>query len=186
MSFLRTALILFLCMFTSISIAANEKAIFNLTFGDFSEELEDAKDQGKKGVLLFFEMKECPFCHRMKTTVLNRPEVISYFKKHLSVFSIDIEGDVLMTDFAGNEMKMKDFAFKHNRVRATPVFAFYDLTGKKVVKYTGPTSGVEETMWLAEYFITEEYMKQRFTKFKKAKRAEKKRQKKLKENKKVN
>lgn len=150
--------------------AANERAIFDQSLGDFSEELTEAKSQGKKGILLFFEMDECPFCHRMKTTVLNQPEVMAYFKQHFLIFPVDIEGDIEITDFAGNTMKMKDFAFVHNRVRATPVFAFFDLEGKSIVRYTGPTSGVEEFMWLGEYVVDEHYKEMKFTKYKRQKK----------------
>ena len=158
----------------NVVYAADERAIFDQSLGDFSEELIEAKENGKKGILLFFELDECPFCHRMKTTVLNQPKVIDYFKKHFSIYAIDIEGDIEIVDFSGNEMTMKDFAFKHNRVRATPVFAFYNLKGEKIVKYTGPTSGVEEFMWLGEYVVKEQFKKQRFTKYKRQKRKEKK------------
>ena len=154
--------------------AADERAIFDQSLGDFSEELVEAKDQGKKGILLFFEMDECPFCHRMKTTVLNQPEVLAYFKKHFLIFPVDIEGDVEISDFNAKTMTMKEFALTHNRVRATPVFAFFDLTGKRIVRYTGPTSGVEEFMWLGEYVVKEQYEKMRFTKYKRQKRKEKK------------
>ena len=71
-----------------------------------------------------FEMDECPFCHRMKTTILNQPEVQAYFREHFLIFPVDIEGDVEITDFSGATTTMKDFAFKQYRVRATPVFAF--------------------------------------------------------------
>lgn len=142
---------------------------FNETWGDFSEELEKAKAEGKKGVLLFFEMDECPFCHRMKTTVLNQPEVQKYFRQHFLNFSVDIEGDVELTTFKGETMLQKDFAFKVNRVRATPVFAFYDLQGEQVVRYTGATSSIEEFMWLGEYMEKGLYKKMRFTKYKRQK-----------------
>ena len=178
MLFLRTSLILIFCFIGTTANAADERAIFDQSLGDFTEELVEAEEQGKKGILLFFEMDECPFCHRMKTTVLNQPEVIAYFKKHFLIFAIDIEGDIEMTDFSGKTMTMKEFAFKYNRVRATPVFAFYDLKGNKVTKYTGPTSGVEEMMWLGEYVVNEEYKNLRFTKYKKKKRKEKKEKKK--------
>lgn len=174
MKFLRTSIMIAMCLIAWNTHAADERAIFDQSFGDYSEEIVEAKEQSKKGVLLFFEMDECPFCHRMKTTVLNQPKVMAYLKKHFLIFSIDVEGDVEMTNFAGKETTMKDFAVKDNRVRATPVFAFYNLKGEKVTKYTGPTSGVEEMMWLAEYVVKEEYKRQRFTKFKKMKRKEKK------------
>lgn len=142
---------------------------FNETWNNFGEELEKARAEGKKGILLFFELDECPFCHRMKQTVLNQPEVQKYFRDNFLNFSVDIEGDVEITDFSGQTMLQKDFAFKVNRVRATPVFAFYDLQGKQVVRYTGATSSIQEFMWLGEYAAKGIYKQMRFTKYKREK-----------------
>ena len=139
---------------------------FDPTFGDFSEELAKAKEEGKKGVLLMFEMDECPFCHRMKTTVLNQPEVQDYYDKNFLVFPVDIEGDVEITDFSGNPMPQKDFALKEYRVRATPVFAFFDLDGKLVARYTGATRDAKEFMWLGEYVVDGRYRDLPFAKYK--------------------
>lgn len=139
---------------------------FNQSLGDFSEELQVAKEDGKKAVMLFFEQDDCPFCHYMKNTVLNQPEVQDYFRKHFALFAIDIEGDVEMTDFEGQTMKMKDFAFKLNRVRATPVIAFYDMEGKRVVRYIGKTSSIDEFMLLGRFVAEGEYKNMRFTKYK--------------------
>lgn len=143
---------------------------FNETFGDFSEELDNARAQGKKGILIFFEMDECPFCHYMKKNILNRPEVQDFFRNNFLIFSVDIEGDIDITDFEGNTMPQKDFAFKVNRVRATPVIAFYDLEGKQVLRYTGRTSGVDEFMWMGEFVVDGHYKKTRFSRFKREKR----------------
>jgi thioredoxin-related protein len=146
------------------------KYFFNETWGDFSEELEKARAEGKKGILIFFELDECPFCHRMKRTVLNQPEVQAFFREQFLCFSIDIEGDVEMTNFHGEITTQKDFAFKTNRVRATPVFAFYDLEGNRMVRYTGATSGIEEFMWLGEYVAKGLYKEMRFTTYKRQKK----------------
>lgn len=162
-------LLILLMLVPSQSILA-ESSFFDQHLGDFAEELENARDENKKGVLIFFEMDECPFCFRMKTTVLNQPEVIEYFKKHFLVFPVDIEGSVEVVDFQGKTTKEKDFAFKQNRVRATPVFAFFDLDGKRVMRFTGPTSGVQEFMWLGQFVVNEEYKKSNFTRYKRAKR----------------
>jgi thioredoxin-related protein len=139
---------------------------FDQTFGDFSEELEHAREQGKQGVLLMFEMDDCPFCHRMKATVLNQSEIQDYFKAHFLVFPVDVEGDVEMTDFQGNSVSQKDFALKEYRVRATPVFAFFDLDGKLVARYTGATRSAEEFLWLGEYVVDGAYAKTSFTRYK--------------------
>lgn len=143
---------------------------FNQSLGDFSEELKVARESGKKAVMLFFEQDECPFCHYMKNTVLNQPEVQEYFRKNFALFAIDIEGDVEMTDFEGQTMKMKDFAFKLNRVRATPVIAFYDMEGKRVVRHIGKTSGVEEFMLLGRFVAEGTYKTMRFANYKREQR----------------
>jgi len=164
--------LLLLCPWLAIfsSLVSAEQAFFQQSFGDFSEELEIAREEGKKGIFIFFEMDECPFCHRMKTTILNQPDVIDYYARYFRRFQIDIEGDVEMTDFQGNVTSQKDFAFKQHRVRATPVMAFFDLSGKRVVRYTGATSSVQEFLWLGEYVVSEAYKKTSFTRYKREKR----------------
>lgn len=176
---------LFLYLGINISVYASTprdpyQYFFEQNLGDLSEELETARDEGKKGIFLFFEMDECPFCHRMKNTVLNQPDIQDYYKQNFHSLTIDIEGDIEIVDFEGNETTQKEFASK-NRVRATPVLTFYDLQGQQVVRYTGAASSSDEFMWLAEYYLQGIYkMKDkngrpiRFSKYKRLKKQEKK------------
>ena len=171
----RLVLLIFILLLCAQSVVADSgrdpyEYFFNESWGDFSEELIKAKAEGKKGVLLFFEQKDCPFCHRMKTTVLNQPIVQAYFREHFLSFSVDIEGDIEITGFKGKSMTQKEFSEKLNRVRATPVFGFYDFEGNQVVRYTGATSGIDEFLWLGEFFVTGEYKHTKFSKFKRQKR----------------
>ncbi|MBL7002972.1 MAG: thioredoxin fold domain-containing protein [Gammaproteobacteria bacterium] len=177
---MKKGLIAFVFLFscTSWALAPRDpyEFFFDQHLGDFSEELEVAKEDGKKGVFVFFEMDECPFCHRMKETILNQPEVQKYFKANFLTLAVDIEGDVEMVDFEGNATTQKEFAAK-NRVRATPVMVFYDLDAKQVVRYTGAASGTEEFMWLVEFFEKGIYKLKdkngrpiRFTKYKRMKK----------------
>ena len=123
---------------------------FDQKMGDFQAELATAKKAGKQGVLLMFELDDCPFCHRMKHTILNQSEVQDYFRKQFLIFSVDIKGDNPMVDFKGKETTEKVFAAAQ-RARATPMFAFYDLDGKLVARFTGPTKDVNEFMLLGRY-----------------------------------
>lgn len=142
------------------------KFFFNETWGDFKEELANAKQQGKKGILIFFEMDECPFCHYMKKNVLNQTEVQEYYRKHFLNFSVDIEGDVEMVNLQGKTTRQKDFAFREFRVRATPVIMFIGLDGKPIHRHTGKTSGVNEFMLIGEYIVDGHYKKTSFTRYK--------------------
>lgn len=143
---------------------------FDESFGNFQEELAAAKASGKQGVFLFFEMDDCPFCHRMRTTILNQPDVIAFYKKHFVNFAIDIESSEPVVDFHGRETTYKDWAEKKFRVRATPVMMIFDLTGRPLVKYTGPTRNKDEFMLLGEYVVSGAYKKGSFTRFKRQKR----------------
>ncbi|MEW8049758.1 MAG: thioredoxin family protein [Candidatus Thiodiazotropha sp.] len=143
---------------------------FDQSLGNFSDELEMARDEGKKGVLIMFEMDECPFCHRMKTRVLNQVEIQDYFRQHFLIYTVDIEGDVEIADFQGNTMKEKEFAFKQFRVRATPVFGFFDLEGKMITRFTGATNDAQEFLWLGEFVVDDHYKTTNFSRYKREKR----------------
>ena len=165
-------------LFQSSAVAAAGsdpyKHFFNETWGDFKEELDNARQQQKKGILIFFEMDECPFCHYMKNNVLNQPEVQAFFRENFLNFTVDIEGDVEITNMNGQVIKQKDFAFRENRVRATPVIAFFDLDGNRIFRHTGKTAGVEEFMWMGQFVADGSYKETSFTRYKRNKRETKK------------
>jgi thioredoxin-related protein len=171
---LRWLPLLLLLFFASAQAATRDPGefFFDQSLGDFSEELETARDEGKKGVLIMFEMDECPFCHRMKTRVLNQSEVQDYFKEHFLIYTVDIEGDVEITDFQGNSMKEKDFAFKVHKVRATPVFGFFDLDGKMMTRFTGATNDAREFLWLGDFVVNDHYKQTNFSRYKRQKKRE--------------
>ncbi|MEB8430769.1 thioredoxin family protein [Cocleimonas sp. KMM 6892] len=128
---------------------------FDESLGDMQEEKEIATEEGKKGILLMFEMDECPFCARMKKTVLNRGKVQDYYRKHFRIITVDIEGDLELTDFAGKDTTQKVFSLEQFRVRATPVFQFLDLEGKPIKngRLTGASKDADEFMMLGKYIV---------------------------------
>jgi thioredoxin-related protein len=85
---------------------------------------------------------------------------------------VDVEGDVEITDFEGRSMPSKDFAFKVNNVRATPVMAFYDLDGKQVMRYTGATRDKQEFLLLTEFVEKGLYKQMRFTRYKRERQSQ--------------
>ena len=143
---------------------------FHSTFGDFSEELEIAREEGKKGVFLFFEEDDCPFCARMKATILNQSAVQDFYRDHFQIYRVNIKGEVEITNFKGEMMLEKHFAEKKNRVRATPLMAFYNLDGEMVVRYTGAASSQKEFLLLGQYVADQHYLKSSFSRYKRQQR----------------
>ncbi len=142
---------------------------FQQSFGDLTDELETAREEGKKGLFIMFDDKDCPWCAKMKATVLNQVNVQEYYRKYFRILRIDVNGDAMMTDFNGRELTEKAFAEKA-RVRATPVMVFYDLSGVPMYRYTGASRNIQEFMWLGEFVVDGHYRTQRFPVYKRKKK----------------
>ncbi len=139
---------------------------FHQSFGNLAEEAETARSEGKVGLFVMFDDPACPWCAKMKETVLNQPVVQDYYRKYFRIIRVDTTGDTPLTDFSGREMAEKDFAFKVHRVRATPVFMFFDTSGRVLMRYTGVTRSVREFLWLGEFVVNGEYKTKKFTAYK--------------------
>lgn len=143
---------------------------FDLSFGDFEEELTSAREDGKHGIFVFFENDDCPFCKRMRETILIESDVIKYFRQNFKTYHFDIEGGSSVVDFDGTEYATgKEMAEKKYRVRATPVMIIFNLEGKPVARYTGATSSKEEFIMFGEFVVSGNYKKMKFTRYKRSK-----------------
>ncbi len=143
-----------------------QNEFFMAKLGDFKEELATARKEGRQGVLIMFEMEDCPFCARMKGTVLNQSEVQDWYRRHFLIYDMDVKGSTEMTDFQGNSTTEKAFSLAQ-RARATPTFIFFDLDGRPVARYTGATQSAEEFLLLGRYVVEGAYKTQPFNVYKK-------------------
>lgn len=148
--------LLLLLAFLSLPALAEVRSpgehFFQPKLGDLKDDLAGARAEGKVGILLMFEMDDCPFCERMKQTVLNQSQVQDYFRKHFVIYPMDTRGDAAMVDFKGKDTTEKAFALEQ-RARATPTFIFYDLDGNVMARYTGATQTVDEFILLGRYVV---------------------------------
>jgi hypothetical protein len=53
---------------------------FEQSFGNLKDELALAKQEGKLGVFVMFNDPDCPWCQKMKATMLNQPAVQDYYR----------------------------------------------------------------------------------------------------------
>lgn len=142
-----------------------QQYFFDAKMGDFKSELANAKRDGKKGVLIMFELDDCPFCFRMKQTILNQSEVQDYYHKNFLIFPVDLKGEVAMVDFKGKQTTEKAFGLEQ-RIYGTPVFDFFDLDGNRVVRFPGAAKDVNEFMLLGRYVVEGAYATMPFAKYK--------------------
>ncbi len=139
---------------------------FHQSFNNLQEEAQIAREEDKIGLFVMFNDPDCPWCQKMKATVMNQVAVQKFYRKHFRIIHLDTRGDTIMANFDGIEYVEKDYAFKIQRVRATPVFIFFDLEGKKMARYTGATRSIDEFLLLGEFVTSGAYKSTKFTRYK--------------------
>jgi thioredoxin-related protein len=102
----------------------------------------------------------------MKQRVLNQVAVQDYYREHFLIFPVDTQGDVEIRDFSGAKIKGKDFATRNMAGPATPAFVFYDLQGRRLVRFSGKTEDAQEFLLLGRYVVEGAYRHTSFSRFK--------------------
>lgn len=166
MKIFAAVLLFILCLGTGFAETRDaEKYFFDLKMGDFKSDLATAKKEGKTGIMIMFELEDCPFCFRMKNTILNQSEVQDYYHQHFLIFTVDIRGSLSMEDFKGKETTEKAFSVEH-RVYGTPVFDFFDLDGKLITRFPGTAKDVNEFLLLGRCVVEGACKTKSFTAYK--------------------
>ena len=102
---------------------------------DYQSEIEALAGE-KKFLVLFFNQAGCPYCDKMRARVHTAPKVMKYYTKHFIMMESDIKGNLQVVMPDGTNGTERDFA-KKLRIRATPVFIFYDKDGTSALRTTG-------------------------------------------------
>lgn len=95
---------------------------FALTFRDVAEDIETAREEGKRLVMIF-EQRGCIYCAQMHEKLLADPEVADFIKSRFKVVQYNMFGDEEVTDLDGEVLTEKTAARKWGYV-FTPTLMF--------------------------------------------------------------
>ncbi len=123
-----------------------------------------ASDEGKLGMLLFFEADECPYCEHMVQHVFNQRSVQDWYRERFVSISIDLHGDVEIMDFDGISLSTKNFS-KQRSVFVTPVVAFIDLNGEEIYRHVGMIKTAQEFLLLGKFVEGGHYVNTDYDRF---------------------
>ncbi len=102
---------------------------------DFPGEIKSAKEEGKRLVIMFHQAG-CPYCDKMRTRVFPDPKVDGYYGKNFVMIESNIKGNLDVVTPDGKQMNEVKMAKKY-RIRATPVFLYFDTDGTEALRLTG-------------------------------------------------
>lgn len=140
-------------------------SFFNLNMGDLKTELAEAKSEGKKAMMVMFEQEGCPGCLYMKRNILSRKDVQSFYRANFATLSLDIWSSVPVRDFANREQTEKAYA-QAAKIKGTPTFVFYDLSGNEAVRILGTVETPEEFLLLGQFVASGAYKTRSFAQYK--------------------
>lgn len=109
---------------------------FKQSFLDLSEDLTEAIEAGKHGIIVYFGQKRCAYCKMLMDINFQLKDIVAYTQQHFDVIPIDIWSPEEITDPLGNEVSEREFA-RRLGTNFTPSLVFYDRKGSVALRLRG-------------------------------------------------
>jgi thioredoxin-related protein len=109
---------------------------FKQSFLALDEDLQEAIDNGKQGIAVYFGQKRCAYCKMLIDVNFGTPDIERYTREHFDVIAIDIWSPEEVTTPSGETMTQRDYALSLN-TNFTPSLVFYDADGEIALRLRG-------------------------------------------------
>lgn len=110
-------------------------AWFKESFLDFAEDIAEAKQAGKR-VMVLFHQDGCPYCNALVERNLSQRDIERTLREHFDVVALNLWGDREIKNVAGHTFSEKSFA-QGLKVQFTPTLLFFDERGRVVLRLNG-------------------------------------------------
>lgn len=107
-----------------------------ISFLDFKEDLQEALDKGKKGLVVLFEQPGCGSCKKLHEINFADEKLVKFITDHFDVLQINLYGDNEVTGFDGKVLSEAKFS-EQSKVNFTPTTVFYGKNGTEVFRMPG-------------------------------------------------
>jgi len=111
-------------------------AWFKKSFLDLPDDLEEAVDAGKQGIMVYFGQKRCAYCHKLMEVNFGLTDIVEYTQRHFDMIPVDIWGVQELTSLDGKTLTERDFSLEKD-TNFTPSILFYDREGREALRLRG-------------------------------------------------
>jgi thioredoxin-related protein len=111
-------------------------AWFKASFLDLPADLQEAVAAGKRGIVVYFGQRRCPYCKMLLEHNFGVADIEAYTRRHFDVVPIDIWGLQEVTDLDGRVLAERDYSLREG-TNFTPSLIFYDARGKLALRLRG-------------------------------------------------
>ena len=134
---------------------------FKVSFMELEEDLNESVENGKRGLIIYFGQKNCPYCKAQLERNWGQADILKYTQANFDVIAIDVLGQRQVTDFDGTVFNEKQFAIKHD-TNFTPSLMFYNSKGQLALTLRGYRPPYQFRAAL-EYVTDQHYLKEPFS-----------------------
>jgi len=135
---------------------------FKVSFLDIREDLDEA-NRSKRGLIIYFGLKHCPYCKAQLEKSWGRTDIINYTRQHFDVIGIDVRGSKPVTDLNGKESNEKEYVIQQ-QANFTPSLLFYDKHGRLAFRQSGYRQPYQFKAAL-EYVADDHHLKEPFPEY---------------------
>ncbi|MEN8132640.1 MAG: thioredoxin fold domain-containing protein, partial [Pseudomonadota bacterium] len=109
---------------------------FKASFLDLREDLKEALNAGKSGIIIYFGQTHCAYCKAIMEENLSKPDVVEYVTRHFDVIGLNVFSTEEITDPEGNTMTVKEYAARE-KTHFTPSLIFFGKDHEKALVLRG-------------------------------------------------
>lgn len=136
---------------------------FKLSFLELETDIQEAKEQNKKGLIIYFGQKFCAYCKAHLERNWGQDDIVNYTNKNFDVIAINIKGQRPVVDIDGKSYTEKSFAAL-KQTNFTPSVLFYNTKGQEVLRLRGYRPPYQFRAAL-EYVSDEHYKNETFSNY---------------------
>lgn len=136
---------------------------FKLSFLELKTDIEEAREQNKKGVIIYFGQDFCPYCKAHIEKNWGQKDIIQYTQDHFDVLAINVKGQKPVVDIDGKSYTEKTFSAL-KQTDFTPSVLFYNNNGQVVLRLRGYRPPYQFRAAL-EYVADEHYKNEPFREY---------------------
>ena len=115
---------------------------FKQSFLDLGDDIDEALQAGKKGIIIYFGQNHCPYCRALMVNDFGQDDIAIYTQNNFDVISINIWGSKEVTLPDGTVMTERNYAI-HEKANLTPSLIFYTRD---------PQQRIQKTFMLRGYY----------------------------------
>jgi thioredoxin-related protein len=109
---------------------------FKLSFLDLADDLQEAIEGGKQGLMVYFGQRYCAYCKQLLEGNFGKLDILAYTQRHFDAISIDIHGHREVMDLDGDTWTERSFSIDQG-VNFTPTLIFYDANQQEALRLSG-------------------------------------------------